>query len=68
MAAAERPDLREGDEGSGDWQAGWVEHRRRQLESFASATPARRLAWLEEMLELARRSGALPRPRDPWGR
>jgi len=30
------------------------------LDSVASATPAQRLAWLEEAIRLAYRSGALP--------
>jgi len=47
----------------GDWAAGWDDHRRRQFGAFLAATPAQRLAWLEEMIELAHRTGALPRPR-----
>ena len=50
-------------EQDGDWAVGWDEHRRRQLASFLAATAAQRLAWLEEMIELAHRTGALPRPR-----
>jgi hypothetical protein len=47
-----------------DWPAGWDEHRRRQLIRFAcETTPAERLAWLEEMIVLAHRTGALPRRR-----
>ncbi|MDI7266943.1 MAG: hypothetical protein QME96_02990 [Myxococcota bacterium] len=49
--------------GCDDWASGWEAHRRRQLASFLAATPAQRLAWLEEMIELAHRTGALPRPR-----
>ena len=48
------------------WAAGWEEHRQRQLTIGFAATPAQRLAWLEEMIELAWRTGALPR-RDPGG-
>jgi hypothetical protein len=47
---------------SGDrWDAGWEESRRAQLEAIARATPAQRLAWLEEALRLALASGALDR-------
>lgn len=45
-----------------DWQADWEGHRRWQLTAALEATPAQRLAWLEEMLELAYRSGALAGP------
>lgn len=44
-----------------DWQCGWEDARRRQLTAGLDATPAQRLEWLEEMLALAYRSGALPR-------
>jgi len=47
----------------GDWQVDWEGHRRRQLTAAMDATPAQRLAWLEEMLRIAYRSGALPRDR-----
>jgi hypothetical protein len=43
----------------------WEEARRRALVLGLEATPAQRLAWLEEMIALAHRSGALPRPRPP---
>jgi len=46
-----------------DWAAGWEGHWRRQLTLALAATPAQRLAWLEEMIALAHRSGALPRRR-----
>jgi len=46
-----------------DWGVGWESHRRRQLTFALAATPADRLRWLEEMIALAHRSGALPRPR-----
>lgn len=52
----------------GDWRCGWEDARERQLTAGLDATPAQRLAWLEEMLVLAHRSGALPRARDEWGR
>jgi hypothetical protein len=46
-----------------EWGAGWEAHRVHQLTLALSATPAQRLAWLEEVLILAHRVGALPRPR-----
>ena len=46
---------------SGRWDATWKGARRQLLESTSAATPAQRLAWLEEALELAYRSGALDR-------
>lgn len=43
---------------------GMDEHRREQLRAIARGTsPARRLAWLEEVLRIARQSGALERER-----
>lgn len=47
-----------------DWEADWDSHARWQLTSGLSATPAQRLAWLEEMRALAFRHGALPRADD----
>ncbi len=47
-----------------DWEAGWEAHRRHQLTLALRASPAQRLAWLEEMIALAYRAGALPKPRD----
>jgi len=41
------------------WDATWEGARRQLLKSTLAATPAQRLAWLEEMLELAYRAGAL---------
>ncbi len=46
-----------------DWQADWDGHRRHQLTMALAATAAERLAWLEEMIALAWRTGALPRRR-----
>jgi len=42
-----------------DWQVDWESHRRHQLTAALRATPAQRLAWLEEMIRLAYRTGAL---------
>ncbi len=47
-----------------DWQVDWDSHRDAQLSSVAAATPAQRLAWLEEAIRLAYQSGALPRRDD----
>jgi len=44
-----------------DWQEDWEGHRRHQLTMALAATPAERLAWLEEMIVLAWRTGALPK-------
>lgn len=46
---------------SEDWKADWESHRREQLVLGLRATPAQRLAWLEEMIAFAHRAGALPR-------
>jgi hypothetical protein len=51
---------RDRDDG-GDWKVSWEAHRRTQLTLGRNATPAQRLAWLEEMIDLAFRTGALPR-------
>ncbi|MDE2141052.1 MAG: hypothetical protein KGJ84_01400 [Elusimicrobia bacterium] len=44
-----------------NWQCGWEDARKRQLTAGFDATPAQRLAWLEEMILLAYRAHALPR-------
>lgn len=44
-----------------DSGGGWAAHRRAQFMLWASATPAQRLSWLEEMIALAYRTGAFPR-------
>lgn len=51
-----------------DFDAGWDAARRVQLERALEATPAERLAWLEQAIELAHRTGALPRPETPAAR
>lgn len=43
------------------WDATWEGARRQLLESTLAATPTQRLDWLEEMLEIAHRAGALDR-------
>lgn len=47
-----------------DWEVGWEAHRVHHLTLALAATPAQRLAWLEEVIALAWRVGALPKPRD----
>jgi hypothetical protein len=46
-----------------DWQGDWEATRRRQFGYALEATPAQRVRWLEEMIAIAHRSGALPRHR-----
>ena len=41
------------------WVGTWAEVEQAQLESMLAATPAQRLAWLEEAMRLAYASGAL---------
>ena len=44
----------------GEWDAAsWEGVERAQLETMLAATPAERLAWLEEAMRLAHASGAL---------
>ena len=43
----------------GEWNASWEAVERAQLETMLAATPAERLAWLEEAMRLAHASGAL---------
>lgn len=43
------------------WDGSWEGSQLNQLARTLAATPAQRLAWLEEAIELAWRSGALPR-------
>ena len=48
------------DEPSEGWDAAsWEGVERAQLETMLAATPAERLAWLEEAMRLAHASGAL---------
>jgi hypothetical protein len=44
-----------------DWSAGWESQEIATLEASLAAIPAQRLEWLEEALEIAWASGALPR-------
>ncbi len=54
--------MAEGKEHDDPWQVGWEAHHDHQLTLGLAATPAERLAWLEEMIALAHQTGALPRP------
>jgi len=46
----------------GDWPVSWKAHDKDQTVRIArETTPAQRLAWLEEVLEFAYRTGALRR-------
>jgi len=47
-----------------EWNVDWEGHRRQQLTAALQATPAQRLAWLEEALRIAHQSGALARARN----
>ena len=49
------------------WVGTWADVEQAQLETMLMATPAQRLAWLEEALRLAHASGALgdDRPAPP---
>ncbi len=39
---------------SESWPVSWSEVKEAQLKTWLRATPAQRLAWMEEMLEFAR--------------
>lgn len=55
----------ERDESAEDWDASWEGAREQLLEATLAATPAQRLAWLEEVLELAHRAGSLANRQPP---
>ncbi len=42
------------------WDVTWDANRQALLDATCAATPAQRLAWLEDALRLAYRAGALP--------
>ncbi len=42
-----------------EWDATWEGVRQQLLTTTLAATPAQRLEWLEEVLELAHRAGAV---------
>jgi len=41
------------------WPVSWAANEKSQLEASLAATPAQRLEWLEQAIELAYRTGAL---------
>jgi len=45
----------------------WAEDREHKYLVGTTVSADERLAWLEEMLELALASGAIPKRRDEWG-
>ncbi len=47
-------DARPGASEPRDWDGGWRSHRRAQLDARCGATPAQRLAWLEQAMDFAR--------------
>ena len=47
-----------------DWDGGWEANERERLLMVLEATPAQRLAWLEEAIEFAWKCGALPAKND----
>jgi hypothetical protein len=57
-------DTRRGDQPDDGWDGSWQAHRERQRTAWLQASPAQRLAWLEQAIALAHRTGALPRRRD----
>ena len=48
-----------------DWPVSWEASREAQFRAMARATPAQRLAWLEQALRMAQASGALSRAETP---
>lgn len=44
-----------------DWPVTWAAQRADQLDRVLAASPAQRLAWLEDMIRIAFQTGALPR-------
>jgi hypothetical protein len=44
-----------------DWVGGWDAHADEQRRARLEATPAQRLAWLEQAIAFAHSVGALPR-------
>jgi hypothetical protein len=44
-----------------EWVGGWEAHEDEQRRAQLQATPAQRLAWLEQAIAFAHAAGALPR-------
>jgi hypothetical protein len=56
------------DPGDVDWVADdWESARRRSFVRGLRVSPTERVAWLEEMIQVAWASGALPHPRSALG-
>ena len=51
-----------------EWGADWESRRREQRIAGLRVSPKERIEWLVAMIELAWKTGALPKPRDAWGR
>ena len=45
------------------WTGTWQGHRTQQRRAWLAATPAQRLAWLEDAIAVAHEPGPLPRRR-----
>ena len=45
----------------------WEEDREHKYLVGTTVSVDERLAWVEEMLEIAYAAGAIPKPRDAWG-
>ena len=60
--------MKKASEPTEDWKATWEGAREQLLKATLAATPAQRLAWLEEALELAYLAGALKREPKPTQR
>lgn len=50
---------------SAEGQDGWKAAEQVQRAAIAAATPAERLAWLEDAIRFAARAGALPEHAEP---
>ena len=55
---------RRGSSLAADREDGWISKRQRRFTLALAASPAERLAWLEQAITLAWQTGALPRPRN----
>ena len=48
-----------------DWHYSWEDHQEMQLRGWLQSSHQQRLAWLEEAIKLAHKSGALPKNQTP---
>ena len=53
---------------SDDHWGSYEDDRERKLTAGLASTVEERIAWLEEMAQIAWDAGTLPKRRDPWGR